>query len=134
MYEKLTDFLPKLNCGHFGEWIADKDNDAPVKHLPFVDYDSVVTDFMKEVYRFIDRHKEFGLTDYAGILGDAGIEWGADSMKNADVSSLDGRTVMAMIVGTIRADRFCEGILLEFFEDGCIGKWLERLNKIDKES
>ena len=52
-------------------------------------------------------------------------------MRNADVSSLDGRTVMAMILGVIRADRFCEGALLAFLEDGIISKWLSRLYSLD---
>ena len=38
---------------------------------------------------------------------------------------------MALIVGAIRADRFCEGALLSFFNNGCIIKRLERLEIID---
>lgn len=53
-------------------------------------------------------------------------------MKCADVSSLDGRTVMALIIGTIRADRFCEGTLLTSFERWSIAKWLSRLKRIDE--
>ena len=68
---------------------------------------------------------------YRNILNEAGIEWSADPMRNADVSSLDGRTVMAMILGVIRADRFCEGALLAFLEDGIISKWLSRLYSLD---
>jgi hypothetical protein len=32
---------------------------------------------------------------------------------------------------SIRAERFCDGALLGFFEKGCVGKWLERLKEID---
>ena len=53
-------------------------------------------------------------------------------MKNADVSSLDGKTVVALLVGAIRAERFCDGALLDFFEDGSIVKWLSRLKEIDE--
>ena len=52
-------------------------------------------------------------------------------MKNANVNALDGTTVVALIVGAIRAERFCDGALLDFFESGCIEKWLERLAEID---
>ncbi len=35
------------------------------------------------------------------------------------------------IVGAIRAERFCDGALLGFLENGCVVKWLERLKQID---
>lgn len=38
---------------------------------------------------------------------------------------------MALIIGAIRAERFCNGALLGSFEDGSIRKWLERLKEID---
>ena len=51
-------------------------------------------------------------------------------MSVANVSALDGQCVMALIMGAVRAERFCDGALLEFFKDGSIKKWLERLNEI----
>ena len=53
-------------------------------------------------------------------------------MSTADVSSLDGQTIMALIMGVVRAERFCDGELLEFFKDGSIEKWLQRLQQIDE--
>lgn len=53
-------------------------------------------------------------------------------MINADVSGLDERCVMALIMGAVRAERFCDGALLNFFNNGSIRKWLERLKKIDE--
>ena len=53
-------------------------------------------------------------------------------MRNADVSTLDGITIMALLVGVIRAERFCDGILLDFFKDGTIISWLKRLKEIDE--
>jgi hypothetical protein len=54
-------------------------------------------------------------------------------MKNTDVSSLDGKCVVALLVGTVRAERFCDGVLLSFFKSGVIKKWLLRLKEIDEE-
>lgn len=71
------------------------------------------------------------LNHYGEILNENGIDWGNTSMNEADVSVLDARSVMALIVGAIRAERFCDGALLEFFKDGSIGKWLRQLNQID---
>ena len=102
--------------------------------MPFVNYHSAVTDFMKAVYKFVNEHPELNLTEYQEILNVRGISWGIESMKNADASSLDGQTVMALILGAIRADRFSEGTLLVFFKDGFISQWLFRLKEIDEES
>ena len=55
-------------------------------------------------------------------------------MRNADVSTLDGSAVMALIVGAIRAERFCDGALLDFFENGNVQKWLERLSELDEKA
>ena len=81
---------------------------------------------------FVDNHPELCLTRYADILERAGLEWGSESMEGADVSALDGKTVMALLVGAVRAERFCDGALLGFLESGCIGRWLQRLRQIDE--
>ena len=134
MFESLTSFLPKMNTADFGEWIIDKENDGSPehpKHFPFVDYQRVVRDLEKAVYSFIDQHKEMELTQYSKILEEAQIEWGMESMRHADVSKLNGKTVMALLVGAIRAERFCDGALLGFCEEGSMTKWLKRLQEID---
>ncbi|MBR4444546.1 MAG: hypothetical protein IKS37_01440 [Solobacterium sp.] len=137
MYEKLTEYLPKFEGLEYGRWIYDHENDGTLEHpirMPFVNYHSAVTDFMEAVYKFVNEHPELNLTEYQEILNVRGISWGIESMKNADASSLDGQTVMALILGAIRADRFSEGTLLVFFKDGFISQWLFRLKEIDEES
>ncbi len=52
-------------------------------------------------------------------------------MKNADDSNLNAKCVLALIMGSVRAERFCDGALLDFFNSGCILKLLERLNRIE---
>lgn len=51
-------------------------------------------------------------------------------MSAYDVSALDAQCVMALIMGAVRAERFCDGALLGFFKDGSIKKWLERLKEV----
>ena len=51
-------------------------------------------------------------------------------MSEADVSSLHTQCVMALIMGAVRAERFCDGALLGFFKDGSIRRWLERLKEV----
>ena len=137
MFETITAFLPELNTGKYGEWYKQEpDADGTSEHpyqWPFVIYSKVIDDFSHAVYAFIDSHEEMGLNHYSSILEENGIQWDARDMENADVSKLDGRTVMALIVGIIRAERFCDGVLLDFFENGCIAKWISRLAEIDAE-
>ena len=52
-------------------------------------------------------------------------------MSGTDVSELDGRAVMALLLGAVRAERFCDGALLGFFGDGSMRRWLLRLKEID---
>jgi len=40
---------------------------------------------------------------------------------------------MALLVGIVRAERFCDGIILEVVEDGTIVTWLRRLKELDME-
>ena len=67
------------------------------------------------------------LNRYNDILIENGIEWESESMKAADVSKLDVRTVMALLVGAFRAERFCEGALMDFFKSGAILRWQHRI-------
>lgn len=135
MYEKLTALINVIKTDSIGEWIVDKENDGSPEHpiqFPFVHYSECVREFEHEVYTFEKEHPEYGLNAYEEILNEHGIEWGADSMKSADVSNLSGRAVMALLMGAIRAERFCDGALMGFFSDGLIEKWLNRLKEIDE--
>ena len=135
MYENLTRLLPEFgNSKEYGEWIIDRESkgtvDDPI-HMPYVDYDDTVESLLREIYAFEEAHPEYGLNRYNDILAANGIDWGTESMTDADVSALDGRAVTAIILGAVRADRFCEGALLEFCENGCMARWLRRLKEID---
>ena len=135
MYEKLTIFLPEFKKKSFGEWIVDNKNDGSPEHpchMPFVVYSQAVEDLLHAAYDFVNEHPEMMLNKYSEILENAGIQWSAASMRDADVSLLDGKTTAALLVGVIRADRFCEGTLLAFCEDGSIAKWLLHLQEIDQ--
>lgn len=87
--------------------------------------------FADDVYAFIDSHPEYELNQYKDILEANNIKWDKESMQKADVTALNERCVLALILGVIRADRFCEGTLFYFFENGIIDKWLLQLKSID---
>ena len=133
MYESLTRMIPGL-IEEYGTLIVDNESkgtmDDPIR-MPFVDYSPAVTELMKAVYAFKAEHPDFELTKYEEILNSNGLKWSWESMSEADVSNADGRLVMALLLGAIRADRFSEGTLLGFLEEGSVLRWLKRLKEID---
>lgn len=135
MYESLTGYITKLDNSEYGNWHVDTEHkgteDDPIQ-MPFVGYEKIVIELEQAIYAFVDSHIEMELTKYGEILEQNGIEWETESMKNADVTRLDGGTVMALLVGALRADRFCEGALLSFLKSGTMLRWLERLKEIDE--
>ncbi|WP_068984557.1 MULTISPECIES: DUF6508 domain-containing protein [Lysinibacillus] len=133
-FDILVKYIPMIQTASIGEWIIDKENDGTSEHpihMPFVGYSEMVHNFINDVYTFEESNKNMELTRYGDILKDNDLEWDTDSMKNADVSNLNAQCVLALIMGAVRAERFCEGALLDFFKSGCILKWLERLNSIE---
>ena len=133
-YENLTKYLLQLNDEPVGEWIIDHKNDGSLEHpkqMPFVNYTEMVHHFIEDVYAFKDTNEDLELNRYGEILQENGLEWGGESMRGADVSTKNARCVLALIMGAVRAERFCDGALLSFFKDGSIRKWLQRLEDID---
>ena len=104
--------------------------DDPIE-MPYVNYGTTVADVEQAIYDFVDEHPEYELTHYRDILERNGLEWDSQAMSGADVSELDGQAVMALLLGAVRAERFCDGALLGFFGDGSMRRWLLRLKGID---
>ena len=132
-FTELTKYLSLMEDDNIGSWIIDRENDGTPEYpiqMPFVNYSEMVHRFIDDVYNFSDNNKDFELTRYGEILERNGLEWGSKSMREADVSSLDAQCIMALIMGAVRAERFCDGALLGFFRDGSIRRWLERLKEV----
>lgn len=133
-FDILTKYIPMIQTDNFGEWVIDKENDGTPEHpiqMPCVRYSEMVSNFIDDVYTFEESNKDMELTRYGDILKENGLEWGTDSMKDADVSSLNAQCVLALLMGAVRAERFCDGALLDFFKSGYILKWIERLQNIE---
>ena len=133
-FEKLTAYIGDFGNDGFGEWIIDRENDGSVEHpkqIPFVNYSEMVHRLKDDICSMIEERQEMHLDHFGDILETWGIEWDFDSMTNADVSFMDGQGVMALLVGALRAEHFCDGALLDFLEKGAVEKWLKRLKEID---
>ena len=135
IFSELTAFIPILKNDTFGEWIVDKENDGTPEHpfrMPFVHYTPAVYQFVETLYGYCEAHPEYEHTHYIETLEKYGL-WGGADPENADVSNADAKLVIALLIGVVRADRFCEGALLDNCKNGCVVRWLERLEAIDKE-
>ena len=137
MYEALTNLIERLGTDCPGKWMHEEGHagtrEDPIP-MPWIKYDETVVELIDEIYRFVKEHEEFNLRHYEDILAKKGIKWDLTSMKAAPVSELDGTPIMALLVGIVRAERFCDGIILEVVEDGTVEAWLRRLKEIDTEN
>ena len=137
MFELLTKHILIFENKDFDNWIFDTKNSGTMEHpihFPFVNYSEKVDRFVEDVYEFSDMHPEYALNRYGEILEKNGLKWESTSMSDADVSEQNAECILALILGAIRAERFCDGALLSFFKNGSIEKWLKRLLEIDKSS
>lgn len=129
-YSALIKYINLLKNNNAGEWICDKENDGSSErpiHLPFVSYSIAVNNLADDIYKFAKESDEIVPSKYAEILQANGIEWGYDSMMKADASVLDAQCILALLIASLRAERFCDGALLEFIESGAFTRWLKRL-------
>lgn len=134
-YSALTKYINLLENDNVGEWIVDKENDGSSErpmHLPFVIYSITVDKLTDDIYKFAKESDEIVLSKYADILNANGIKWGYDSMMKADASGLDAQCILALLIASLRAERFCDGALLEFIKNGAVIRWLKRLQELDE--
>ena len=82
--------------------------------MPYITYSNMVDHFIEDVYDFVSKHPEYELNRYHDILETNNIKWEKESMQNTDVSSLDEKCVVALLVGTVRAERFCDGVPVSY--------------------
>ena len=134
-YSALTKYINLLGNDNVGEWNCDKENDGSAERpiqIPFVNYSIVVQKLEDDIYKFAKESDEIVPGNYADILNANGIKWGYDSMIKADSSVLDAQCILALLIASLRAERFCDGALLGFIESGAVTRWLKRLKELDE--
>lgn len=133
-FDVLTKYIPMIQADIIGEWVFDKENDGtperPIQ-MAFVNYSEMVCNFINDAYAFEESNKDMELTRYSDILKENGLEWDTESMENADASNMNAQCVLALIMASVRDERFCDGVLLDFFTSGSMLKWLERLKSFE---
>ena len=134
MYEQLTAFIPRLSGPDFGRLAGGEKLDDGTFTFPYIIYSRDVEEFRRTFFEFAGPKKELDIYNYGNTLERYGLDRGHSVMVSADVSRLDGKAVIALICCALRMERFCDGAILGFLEDGCIQKWLERLRDIDQQA
>lgn len=134
IYSSLTRYISKFSNPSRSKVMPENNiGDGTMEHpyqLPYREYSREVEDFVKDIYAFESRHPEYQLNRYIFILRYYGIQWDENEMSNANIDELNGQAVLALIMGAVRAEKFCTGVLEGFLQNGSIIKWLKRLKKL----
>ena len=119
-FEALTKYIPLIEQDEIGHWHIDRENDGTLEHpiqLSFVVFSEMSSHFIDDICALAENYPEWELTHYGQILEENGLNWNIESMSGAIVDDLDSRCVCALLVGAVRAERFCDGALMEFFKN-----------------
>ena len=137
---KALSFLDNELRGIFREWEKYIRKTQPLrkfialtKYIGKLENDGSLSQFYAEFYHFVLVYPEFDLGKYEDILKANELKWETDSMKSADAANLGEQCILALLTGIFRADHFSKGVLNEFIKEGCVEKWLNRLNELDNE-
>lgn len=82
------------------------------------------------MYEFEHENPEYELKKYGELLKGRDLEWGQRSMENADVSNMDAQGIMALLMGMVRSERFCDGAIMGMIKSGAVKKWIMRLREL----
>ncbi len=132
-FKTLTDYILKLQNADTGKWYPENQSGGGsvenTLQMPFVVYQNDIRELEKEMYRFDKEHPQYNLKEYRSILEECGV----GNLQIFDITNAEAKVVLALILCVFRMERFCEGAIKEFLENGCILRWLERLKEIDEE-
>lgn len=85
----------------------------------------------RRVQRVRPLPPEHDAWSYRDVLESYGItQW--EHVDALDASSCDARCTLSLIVNVIRTDRFSEGLLLEYLDNGKMLEWMRRLCELDE--
>ena len=114
MYESLTEYIDRVEKRKKQDWNL-----------------TIIKCFTKDVNAFVKKKEKLGLINYWDVIQKHGIDFRIESLMKLDVSEMDAKPVLALIVAAVREERTCDGAYLGYFEKGLVMKWLERLRQID---
>lgn len=135
MYESLTAFIPAIEKGNFGGWSKQTGDGSEENPFVFchIEYSEPVKKLLDELRLFRQAHAEdMNLQYYPGIEADISARWKGENLYDIDVSILDGRLTVGLLLIVISICRFDDIAFLECCESGCLLRCLKRLKEIDE--
>lgn len=130
-FDELLKIEEALKGDKFGEWVHDKEHkgtkDDPI-HLPFPNYTETVHKFIQAIYNFEKNNPDYKLNEYSLILEHNGY-YNID-IKTIDVSDMDDKCIMALLMFLVRGERFSDGFILTALEAGTVQRCFKRLREI----
>ena len=130
-YDELLKIEETLKGDKFGEWVFDREHkgteDDPI-HLPFPNYTETVFKFIDSVYNFHEKNPDYNLNEYRMILEQNG--YNNIDIKTIDVSGMDEKCLMALLMYLVRGERFSDGFILTALEAGTVQRCFKRLREI----
>jgi hypothetical protein len=119
-WERFFDLVDRLEktevFGHTGEWKEDEDGTIEIPHT----YASEIVEEFRTLYYEMELHVPFDWSTW-----EEGKQIISD--PETDFSQLDLLTLLKLLTAVLRSDHFSEGVLVEYFENGVMGKILKAL-------
>ena len=134
-FDKIIALVEPLKQDSFGEWhggIKKKKHEDASFQIPFVAYTQTAHNLISEIEDFVDQNPYYELKRYAKLLKERNIEFSQEAFNKVDLDKLDAPGVMAILVGLMRAERFCEGVFLDNLKSGFIIKCIRSLEEITR--
>ncbi len=120
-YSKLIALIDEIkNTDSFGEGHADKHDGTISLYWTRA---KVVNDLCEAM----DSHWDYNYRD--NLENKYGIAPG-ESVYSYDISQADEECILTFLTAVVRKDHFCEGALVNAFEEGHVLRWLERLAEL----
>lgn len=138
-FESVTKFIPALEKDFYGDWKSLEGGNGSAERpliMPHVSFSPTVYELFSELSRVAENHPEYAFKDYRNYLYKRGYistkagTFPVDELKAVTTERMNVEDVFVMLTAVQRADRFCEGVLLDFFRDGTIIRWLKRLEAL----
>jgi len=136
MYEPLTQFIDRISPDNVGEWVTGcrfDDRSEPTMFMPAMQYSDAVSELCKALQDVVSDRAEGKSWLAPDVLAQRGIDWNTKAFREADVSTLDGEAILALLDAVFQLERFGDGLVGSFIRNGCITKWLIRLREIDEQ-
>ena len=102
-------------------------NEVSNQEMSFDQYKSIEWRLQKELCRFEMKHPELEMNRFIKILEENDLEWSMNEMHAVDVSKLNLKAVLALLVGIFCSAKCIEESQSSFFQDKTIFQCIERL-------